>query len=90
MFLCSLLKFFSNLLLLKFLFILFPILPPETPSKSRYWIHIRKTRYTKPNTIKCQLYLNSLSRVSAQKMIMKILREDLKKRIHALEISIEK
>ena len=36
------------------------------------------------------LYLNSLSRVSAQKMIMKILREDLKKKIHALEISIEK
>ena len=36
------------------------------------------------------LYLNSLSRVNAQKMIMKILRNDLKKKIHALEISIEK
>ena len=36
------------------------------------------------------LYLNSLSRVSAQKIIMKVLSEDLKTKIHALEISIEK
>ena len=36
------------------------------------------------------LYLNSLTRVSAQKMIMKILSKDLKTKIHALEISIEK
>jgi BolA protein len=36
------------------------------------------------------LYLNSLSRVSAQKIIMKILSKELKTRIHALEISIEK
>ena len=36
------------------------------------------------------LYLNSLSRVVAQKMIMKILNKDLKTKIHALEISIEK
>ncbi len=36
------------------------------------------------------LYLNSLTRVSAQKMIMKILNDDLKTKIHALEISIEK
>ena len=35
------------------------------------------------------LYLNSISRVNAQKMIMKILKEDLKKKIHALEITIE-
>tara|TARA_B100000886_G_C20132350_1_gene370461 strand:- start:210 stop:467 length:258 start_codon:yes stop_codon:yes gene_type:complete len=35
-------------------------------------------------------FLNSISRVSAQKMIMKILKEDLKTKIHALEISIEK
>ena len=35
------------------------------------------------------LYLKSISRVSAQKMIMKILKEDLKTKIHALEISIE-
>ena len=36
------------------------------------------------------LYLNSISRVSAQKIVMKILSEDLKTKIHALEISIEK
>ena len=35
-------------------------------------------------------YLNSLSRINAQKIIMKILRNDLKTKIHALEISIEK
>ena len=35
------------------------------------------------------LYLNSLSRVSAQKLVMKVLDEDLKSKIHALEISIE-
>ena len=36
------------------------------------------------------LYLNSFSRVNAQKMIMKVLKEDLNTKIHALEISIEK
>ena len=36
------------------------------------------------------LYLSSLSRVNAQKMIMRILSEDLKTKIHALEINIEK
>jgi len=36
------------------------------------------------------IYLNSLSRVNAQKMIMKVLEKDLKTKIHALEISIEK
>ena len=36
------------------------------------------------------LYLSSLSRVSAQKIIMKILSNDLKTKIHALEIRIEK
>ena len=36
------------------------------------------------------LYLSSLSRVNAQKTIMKILRDDLDKKIHSLEISIEK
>ena len=34
-------------------------------------------------------YLKSISRVNAQRMIMKILKEDLKTKIHALEISIE-
>ena len=36
------------------------------------------------------LYLNSLTRVNAQKIVMKVLSEDLKTKIHALEISIEK
>jgi|TARA_B100001059_G_C17385390_1_gene356455 stress-induced morphogen len=36
------------------------------------------------------IFLTSISRVSAQKLIMKILREDLKDKIHALEISIKK
>jgi len=36
------------------------------------------------------LYLSSLSRINAQKIIMKILSKDLKTKIHALEISIEK
>ena len=35
------------------------------------------------------LYLKSISRVNAQKLVMKILKEDLKTKIHALEISIE-
>ena len=36
------------------------------------------------------LYLNSISRISAQKIVMKVLKEDLKLKIHALEITIEK
>ena len=35
------------------------------------------------------LYLQSMTRVNAQRLIMKVLKEDLKKRIHALEITIE-
>ena len=35
------------------------------------------------------LYLKSISRLSAQKLIMNLLKEDLKTKIHALEISIE-
>ena len=35
------------------------------------------------------LYLKSLSRVNAQKLVMKTLKEDLKTKIHAIEISIE-
>ena len=36
------------------------------------------------------LYLNSLSRVKAQKEVMKVLKNELSNKIHALEISIEK
>jgi len=35
------------------------------------------------------LYLNSLSRVTAQKEVMKVLKDDFSNKIHALEISIE-
>tara|TARA_Y100000591_G_C21256683_1_gene416244 strand:+ start:141 stop:398 length:258 start_codon:yes stop_codon:yes gene_type:complete len=35
-------------------------------------------------------FLSSLSRISAQKKVMKALNDDLKTKIHALEISIEK
>ena len=35
------------------------------------------------------LYLQSISRLRAQKLIMNVLKEDLKTKIHALEISIE-
>ncbi len=34
-------------------------------------------------------YLKSISRINAQKLIMSTLKEDLKDKIHALEISIE-
>ena len=49
-------------------------------SKEKFHLHLK---------IK-SLYLSSLSRLAAQKIIMKILSEDLKTKIHALEISIEK
>ena len=48
-------------------------------SKDRYHLHIK---------IK-SIYLKSISRINAQKMIMNTLKEDLKNKIHALEISIE-
>jgi len=35
------------------------------------------------------LYLNSLSRIAAQKKVMKVLKDELSNKIHALEISIE-
>ena len=49
-------------------------------SPERFHLHLR---------IKSS-YLNSMSRVNAQKMIMKVLKDDLNTKIHALEISIEK
>ena len=36
------------------------------------------------------LYLSCLTRVNAQKMVLKVLSDDLKTKIHALEIRIEK
>ena len=48
-------------------------------SEDKYHLHLK---------IK-SLYLKSISRLNAQKLIMNILKEDLKNKIHALEISIE-
>ena len=55
----------------------------------------RKHKFFSPEKFHLQLkikslYLNSLSRVNAQKKIMKVLKDDLNAKIHALEISIEK
>ena len=54
----------------------------------------RKHKFFSPEKLHLKLkikseHLNSLSRVSSQKMIMKILKDDLKSKIHALEIIIE-
>ena len=48
-------------------------------SEDKYHLHLK---------IK-SLYLKSITRLSAQKIIMNTLKEDLKKKIHALEISID-
>ncbi len=48
-------------------------------SEKKYHLHLKVK----------SLYLKSISRLSAQKLIMNILKEDLKTKIHALEISIE-
>tara|TARA_B110001452_G_scaffold160062_1_gene133197 strand:+ start:379 stop:633 length:255 start_codon:yes stop_codon:yes gene_type:complete len=48
-------------------------------SKDKYHLHLKIE----------SLYLKSLSRVSAQKLIMNTLKDDLKTKIHALEITIE-
>ena len=48
-------------------------------SEKKYYLHL-KIKST---------YLKSITRLSAQKLIMLTLKEDLKTKIHALEISIE-
>ena len=48
-------------------------------SKDKYHLHLKIN----------SLYLKSISRLSAQKMIMNILKDELKNKIHALEINIE-
>ena len=49
-------------------------------SEDKYHLHLK---------IK-SLYLKSITRLSAHKLIMNVLKKDLKTKIHALEISIEK
>ena len=48
-------------------------------TKEKYHLHLKVK----------SLYLSSLTKLSAHKLIMKILKEDLKNKIHALEISID-
>ena len=48
-------------------------------SKEKYHLHLKIQ----------SLYLKSITRLSAQKLIMNTLKEDLEKKIHALEISID-
>jgi len=48
-------------------------------SKDKYHLHLKID----------SLYLKSLSRINAQKLIMNVLKDDLKTKIHALEISID-
>ena len=48
-------------------------------SEEKYHLHLKIE----------SLYLKSISRINAQKLIMNILKDDLKTKIHALEISIE-
>ncbi len=48
-------------------------------SKEKFHLHLK---------IK-SLYLSSISRLNAQKLVMKTLKDDLKSKIHAIEISIE-
>ena len=55
--------------------------------------HVKHKSFS-PNKFHLQLkikslYLNSLSRVTAQKEVMKVLKDELSSKIHALEISIE-
>jgi len=53
----------------------------------------KKHKFFQANKFHLQLkihstYLSSISRINAQKTIMKILKDDLKEKIHALEINI--
>ena len=49
-------------------------------SPDKYHLHLKIKSF----------YLNSLSRVTAQKEVMRVLKDELSNKIHALEISIEK
>ena len=48
-------------------------------SKDRYHLHLKIQ----------SLYLKSITRLSAQKLIMNILKDDLKNKIHAIQIVIK-
>ena len=48
-------------------------------SEDRYHLHLKFN----------SVYLRSISRLNAEKLIMNVLKDDLKDKIHALQISIE-
>ena len=48
-------------------------------SEDKYHLHLKIE----------SVFLRSITRLSAQKLIMNVLKDDLKQKIHALEISIE-
>ena len=57
-------------------------------------LHVKHKSFT-PGKLHLHLkiksqYLGSISKISAQRLVMKVLDEDLKTSIHALEISINK
>ena len=60
----------------------------DNTSKHKNHKHFVKNKYHLHLKIK-SLYLKSISKISAQRLIMNILRDELKNKIHALEISIE-
>ena len=60
----------------------------DNTSKHKTHKFFNKDKYHLHLVIKSS-YLQSLSRLSAQKLIMNTLKEDLKFKIHALEISIK-
>ena len=53
------------------------------------WLIANNAKSLYPSRIINSVYLNSISRLNAQKIIMKVLKKDLETKIHALEINIE-
>tara|TARA_Y100000816_G_C26028648_1_gene538375 strand:+ start:200 stop:457 length:258 start_codon:yes stop_codon:yes gene_type:complete len=58
------------------------------------YLHVKHNSYV-PGKLHLHMkvkshYLGSISKISAQRLIMKVLKDDLKTNIHALEISINK
>ena len=59
----------------------------DNTSKHQKHKHFVKNKYHLHLKIK-SLYLKSISKINAQRLIMNALKEDLRTKIHALEISI--
>ena len=59
----------------------------DNTSKHKHHKHFVENKYHLHLKIK-SLYLKSISKINAQRLIMNVLKEDLRTKIHALEISI--